>query len=191
MAVALAACSAGTEPGDDPTSPAAMPEATSSPTPDAAPASPTTDDAGADATSLTDGSTPVDIGTYAGTWVVTTVEGAVTTIDDPSASEVPSTWVIEPAGTGGASHVRSSATTDERDMCLSLPGPDTVTLAFCDPADATQLFDVASLDQPEQVNISHAEGYLASDPDGGLSVVPDPGSPASVFTLTARTAAEG
>lgn len=140
---------------------------------------------------LLDGSTLVDIGTYEGTWLVTTVEGAVTTIDDPAGSEVPSTWVIEPAGSTGLVQVRSSATTDDRDLCLTLPGDDVVSVQECDDADPDQQFDVAALDQPEQVNISNPNGYLVSDPEGGVAVEPDPSSPASVFTLTGRGAAAG
>jgi hypothetical protein len=142
-----------------------------------------------DAGPLFDGSTLVDLQTYAGTWVATTAEGAVTTIDDPAASEVPSTWVIEPADAEGAYHLVSSATTDDREMCLTLPGDDVVNVSTCDPADAGQQLSIASLDQVEQVNISNANGYLVSDPEGGLAVEPDPSSPASVFTLVERGAA--
>ncbi len=140
-----------------------------------------------DAGPLVDGSTLVDLQTYAGTWVVTTVEGAVTTIDDPAAAEVPSTWMIEPAD-AGTFHLVSSATTDDRDMCLTLPGNDVVGVDFCDAADVGQQLRIASLDQVEQVNISNDTGYLVSDLEGGLAVEPDPSSPASVFTLVERGA---
>lgn len=192
LALALAACGTDDASGDGATTPAATPDGMTSPTPDAPTPTPTSDDAGGtDPAALTDGTTLVDIATYASTWVVTTVEGAVTTLENPSASEVPYTWVIEPAGAEGTSLVRSSATTDDRDMCLNLPGDDVVGLTECDPADPNQQLRVASLDQPEQVNLSNESGYLVADPEGGLAVAAEPGSPASVFTLTARGPSEG
>ena len=192
LALALAACGTDDASGDGATTPAATPDGMTSPTPDAPPPTPTSDDAGGtDPAALTDGSTLVDIATYASTWVVTTVEGAVTTLENPSTSEVPYTWVIEPAGAEGTSLVRSSATVDERDLCLSLPGADVVGLAECDDANPTQPLRVVSLAPPEQVNISNDNGYLVADQEGGLAVESEPGSPASVFTLTARGPAEG
>ncbi|UCN13450.1 hypothetical protein LFM56_11020 [Cellulomonas iranensis] len=191
LALALAACGTDDASGDGATTPAATPDGMTSPTPEAPTPTPTSDDAGTDPAALTDGSTLVDIATYASTWVVTTVEGAVTTLENPSTSEVPYTWVIEPAGAEGTSLVRSSATTDDPDMCLNLPGDDVVGLAECDPADPHQQLRVTALDRPEQVNVSNDNGYLVADQEGGLAVEPEPGSPASVFTLTARGPAAG
>lgn len=132
------------------------------------------------------GGDPVDIRTYETTWLITTAEGAVTTIDDPALSEVPSDWTLVAAGTDAEYLVRSGATTDGQEMCLTLPGDDVVGVEVCDPASADQQFRVVSLDQPEQVNISNENGYLVSDPEGGVAVQPDPSSPASVFTLVPR-----
>ncbi|MFB9954489.1 hypothetical protein [Cellulomonas denverensis] len=186
IAVAVPACTADPEPTAAGGSTPAQQDTPDTPdTPDA----PDTPAGGGNA--LLDGSTLVDIGTYEGTWLVTTVEGAVTTIDDPAGSELPSTWVIEPAGSTGMVQVRSSATTDDREQCLALPGDDVVSVATCDDTDPAQQFEVTALDRPEQVNISNANGYLVSDPEGGVAVEPDPASPASVFTLTERGAAAG
>jgi len=134
--------------------------------------------------------TAYDIQTYESTWLVTTTEGAVTTVEDPSASEVPSTWTIASGGTDGMVQLVSSATTDDQEMCLTLPGADVVSVNPCDPADAGQWLRLGELDQPEQVNISNENGYLVSDPEGGVTVAADPSSPASVFTLVESAAAD-
>ncbi len=133
----------------------------------------------------TEQGTAYDIQTYESTWLVTTAEGAVTTVADPSAAEVPSTWTITSGGTDGMVQLVSSATTDDQQMCLTLPGADVVSVNPCDPADAGQWLKLGELDQPEQVNISNENGYLVSDPEGGVAVATDPSSPASVFTLVA------
>ncbi|GIG36309.1 hypothetical protein [Cellulomonas pakistanensis] len=136
------------------------------------------------------GTNQVDIQTYGGEWVTTTVEGGVTTVADPAeAGGVPTTWVIEP--NGATFQVRTTATTDGQPSCLSLPGDDVVSVATCDPAAPDQQLDVATLDQPDQVNISSAAGVVVADQEGGLALEPDPSSPASVFTLVDRGVAEG
>lgn len=139
---------------------------------------------------LLDGTRQVDLQTYGGEWVATTAEGGVTTVADPAeAGGVPTTWVFQPTGT--TFQVRTTATTDGQPSCLSLPGDDVVTVAPCDPAAPDQQLDVATLDQPDQVNISSAAGVVVADQEGGLALEPDPSSPASVFTLVDRGAAEG
>lgn len=136
------------------------------------------------------GTRQVDLQTYGGEWVTTTAEGGVTTVADPAeAGGVPTTWVFQPTGT--TFQVRTTATTDGQPSCLSLPGDDVVTVAPCDPAAPDQQLDVATLDQPDQVNISSAAGVVVADQEGGLALDPDPSSPASVFTLVDRGAAEG
>ena len=120
--------------------------------------------------------------------MTTTVEGGVTTVTDPAeAGGVPTTWVFEP--TGSAFQVRTVATTDAEPSCLSIPGDGVVTVATCDPAAADQQIQVATLDQPDQVNISSEAGVVVADQEGGLAIEPDPSSPASVFTLVDRGAA--
>ena len=140
---------------------------------------------------LLDGTRQVDVQTYGGEWVTTTVEGGVTTVADPAeAGGVPTTWVFEPLD-GGMFQVRTTATTDGQSSCLSVPGDDVVSVATCDPAAPDQQLDVATLDQPEQVNISATAGVVVADQEGGLALDPDPSSPASVFTLVDRGPAEG
>ena len=186
LVAGTAACSGGDaeaeETGTDATTPA--PEAT------------TPEDADGDATTpagggLLDGTRLVDIQTYGAEWVTTTVEGGVTTVADPAeAGGVSTTWVFTPLD-DGTFQVRTTATTDGQSSCLSLPGDDVVTVATCDEAAADQRLDVGALDQPEQVNISSAAGVVVADQEGGLALDPDPSSPASVFTLVDRGAAEG
>lgn len=163
------------------------------PAPDTAPTTPAGDGADDAATApgdLLGGTQQVDIQTYGGEWVTTTVEGGVTTVADPAeAGGVATTWVIEP--NGGAFQVRTTTTTDGQPSCLSVPGDDVVTVAPCDPAAPDQQLDVATLDQPDQVTISSAAGVVVADQEGGLAVEADPSSPASVFTLVDRGAAEG
>lgn len=86
--------------------------------------------------------------------------------------------------------MRTTATIDGQPSCLSLPGDDVVSIATCDPAAPDQQLDVATLDQPDQVNISSAAGVVVADQEGGLALDPDPSSPASVFTLVHRGPAE-
>lgn len=184
LVVGTSACTGGTAEAEDTadTTPAPDPVATTADT-----------GAGDDATAggdLLDGSRQVDIQTYGGEWVTTTVEGGVTTVADPAeAGGVPTTWVFQPAGT--TFQVRTTATTGGQPSCLSLPGDDVITVAPCDPAAPDQQLDVGTLDQPEQVNISSAAGVVVADQEGGLALDPDPSSPASVFTLVDRGAAEG
>jgi hypothetical protein len=187
LVVGTSACTGGTAEAEDTTDTAPAPD----------PVTTTTDDAGADGAATTPaggdllaGTHQVDIQTYGGEWVTTTVEGGVTTVADPAeAGGVPTTWVFEP--TGDAFPVRTTATTDGQPSCLSLPGDDVITVAPCDPAAPDQQLDVATLDQPDQVNISSAAGVVVADQEGGLALDPDPSSPASVFTLVDRGAAEG
>jgi hypothetical protein len=167
-------------------------------TPAPEPATTTTEEAGADDTASAGTSTDdplagtrqVDVQTYGGEWVTTTVEGGVTTVADPAeAGGVSSTWVFEPSG--ATFQVRTTATTDGQPSCLSLPGDDVITVAPCDPVAPDQQLEVATLDQPDQVTISSAAGVVVADQEGGLALEADPSSPASVFTLVDRGAAEG
>jgi hypothetical protein len=165
----------------------------SAPTPEAAT---TSDAAGGDTASapgpdaLLAGTRQVDIQTYGGEWVTTTVEGGITTVADPAeAGGVPTTWVFDPNGAGF--QVRTTATTDGQPSCLSLPGDDVITVAPCDPSAPDQQIDVATLDRPDQVNLSSTAGVVVADQEGGLALEPDPSSPASVFTLVDRGTAEG
>ena len=189
LVVGTSACTGGTAEAEEA-------EDTTDTTPAPDPVATTADTgAGDDATApaggdLLDGTRQVDIQTYGGEWVTTTVEGSVTTVADPAeAGGVPTTWVFEPTGT--TFQVRTTATTDGQPSCLSLPGDDVIAVAPCDPAAPDQQLDVAALDQPEQVNISSAAGVVVADQEGGLALDPDPSSPASVFTLVDRGAAEG
>lgn len=186
LVVGASACTGGSAEAED--------TADTAPAPDPVT---TTTDSGADddATApaggdLLAGTNQVDMQTYGGEWVTTTAEGGVTTVADPAeAGGVPTTWVFQPTGT--TFQVRTTATTDGQPSCLSLPGDDVVTVAPCDPAAPDQQLDVATLDQPDQVNISSAAGVVVADQEGGLALEPDPSSPASVFTLVDRGAAEG
>ncbi|WP_147795618.1 hypothetical protein [Cellulomonas sp. Y8] len=184
LVVGTSACTGGTAEAEDTTDTAPAPDPVA-----------TTADAGAgdDATvggDLLDGTHQVDIQAYGGEWVTTTAEGGVTTVADPAeAGGVPTTWVFQPTGT--TFQVRTTATTDGQPSCLSLPGDDVITVAPCDPAAPDQQLDVTALDQPEQVNVSSAAGVVVADQEGGLALDPDPSSPASVFTLVDRGAAEG
>ena len=186
LVVGASACTGGTAEAEDTTGTAPAPD----------PVATTADTgAGGDATAptggdLLGGTRQVDIQTYGGEWVTTTVEGGVTTVADPAeAGGVPTTWVFQPSGT--TFQVRTTATTDGQPSCLSLPGDDVITVAPCDPAAPDQQLDVATLDQPEQVNISSAAGVVVADQEGGLALDPDPASPASVFTLVDRGGAQG
>lgn len=189
LVVGTSACTGGSS--DDDT------EATGTTAP--APDSGTTTGADDDADSDDDATAPgendllagthqVDIQTYGGEWVTTTVEGGVTTVTDPAeAGGVPTTWVFEP--NGSAFQVRTVATTDAEPSCLSIPGDGVVTVATCSPAAADQQIQVGTLDQPDQVNISSEAGVVVADQEGGLAIEADPSSPASVFTLVDRGAA--
>jgi hypothetical protein len=182
LVAGTAACTGGTAEAED-TAPAPEPATTAAdPAEDAATTAPATDDP-------LSGTRQVDIQTYGGEWVTTTVEGGVTTVADPAeAGGVPTTWVFEPSG--ATFHVRTTATTDGQPSCLSLPGDDVITVAPCDPAAPDQQLEVATLDQPDQVNISSAAGVVVADQEGGLALEADPSSPASVFALVDRGAAE-
>jgi hypothetical protein len=183
LVVGTAACTGGTAEAED-TTPAPEPATTADdPAEDATTTAPATDDPLA-------GTRQVDIQTYGGEWVTTTVEGGVTTVADPAeAGGVSTTWVFEPSG--ATFQVRTTATTDGQPSCLSLPGDDVITVAPCDPAAPDQQLEVATLDQPDQVNISSAAGLVVADQEGGLALEADPSSPASVFTLVDRGAAQG
>jgi hypothetical protein len=183
LVVGTAACTGGTAEAEDTTTPAPEPATTAdAPAEDTATTAPATDDPLA-------GTRQVDIQTYGGEWVTTTVEGGVTTVADAAeAGGVPTAWVFEPSGT--TFQVRTTATTDGQSSCLSLPGDDVITVAPCDPAAPDQQLEVATLDQPDQVNISSAAGVVVADQEGGLALEADPSSPASVFTLVDRGAAE-
>jgi hypothetical protein len=185
LVVGTAGCSGGEAEaeGSDVSSPAPTPVTTTEDAVAGTTPSPASD-------GLLAGTRQVDIQTYGGEWVTTTVEGGVTTVADPAeAGGVPTTWVFEPNST--TFQVRTTATTDGEPSCLSLPGDDIITVTPCDPAAPDQQLDVATLDQPEQVNISSAAGVVVADQEGGLALEPDPSSPASVFTLVDRGAAEG
>lgn len=151
----------------------------------------TTDPASPDTkTDLLDGTRAVDLQTYGGQRVTTTVEGGVRTVTDPAeAGGVPTTWVVQPLD-GGGFQLRSTATTDGQSPCLSSPGDNVLTIAPCNPAAAAQRLDVVTLDQPDQVNISSAAGFIVATPTNELSLAPDPTSPASVFTLIDRGPAD-
>lgn len=186
LVVGTSACTGGDDDTESTgtTAPAPDPVTTTDPADDGA-----DDDASAPAgDDLLAGTHQVDIQTYGGEWVTTTVEGGVTTVTDPAeAGGVPTTWVFEP--NGSAFQVRTVATTDAEPSCLSIPGDGVVTVATCDPAAADQQIQVGTLDQPDQVNISSEAGIVVADQEGGLAIEPDPSSPASVFTLVDRGAA--
>ncbi|NHT16758.1 hypothetical protein [Cellulomonas sp. IC4_254] len=185
LVVGTSACTGGDAEADSTTGSTQAPDpvATSMPGSDEATSTAAADDP-------LGGTRQVDLQTYGGEWVTTTAEGGVTTVADPAeAGGVPTTWVFQPTGT--TFQVRTTATTDGQPSCLSLPGDDVVTVAPCDPAAPDQQLDVATLDQPDQVNISSAAGVVVADQEGGLALDADPSSPASVFTLVDRGAAEG
>jgi hypothetical protein len=183
LVVGTAACTGGTAEAEDAAPAPEQATTAADPAEDATTTAPATDDPLA-------GTRQVDIQTYGGEWVTTTVEGGVTTVADPAeAGGVPTTWVFEPSG--ATFQVRTTATTDGQPSCLSLPGDDVITVAPCDPAAPDQQLEVATLDQPDQVNISSAAGVVVADQEGGLALEADPSSPASVFTLVDRGAAEG
>lgn len=190
LVAGTAACSGGDADADDTTTTDA-----SAPAPAPEPATGSTDAGGATTPAsgggVLDGTRQVDIQTYGSAWVTTTAEGGVTTVTDPAeAGGVPTTWVFEPLD-GGMYQVRTTATTDGEGQCLSVPGDGVVTVATCDAAAVDQQLQVAALDQPEQVNISTSAGVVVADQEGGLAIDPDPSSPASVFTLVDRGAAQG
>lgn len=184
LVVGTSACTGGDAEAETTTgtTPAPDPVATSVPGSDDATSAAAADD-------LLGGSRQVDLQTYGGEWVTTTAEGGVTTVADPAEAGVPTTWVFQP--TGSTFQVRTTTTTDGQPSCLSLPGDDVITVAPCDPAAPDQQLDVATLDQPDQVNISSTAGVVVADQEGGLALDADPSSPASVFTLVDRGAAEG
>jgi hypothetical protein len=186
----LAACTDGSEESQGaPSSEPPAPSPTSSPgagAPDAPTDSPTPTDSPAptDDEALLDGTREVDVLTYADLWVTTTVEGGLTTVPDREESELPTTWVIEPAtGDDDRYLLRSTATADDRDLCLDAPGDGVLGLAECDGASPTQHLDIGTTDRADEVNISTADGYLLADPDGGLELAPDAASPGTVFSL--------
>lgn len=187
LGLGLTACTAGTqEPAASPVPRSTAPE----PSPTAEPTTePTAPSSPADGAALVDGTRQVDVQTYGGLWVATSVEGGITTVADPAASAVPTTWVVEPvapAGGGARALLRSTATVDDRDLCLNTPGDGVLGLETCDPASPSQQLAVGATDQPDRVNITTADGYLVAAPDGGLALAPDAASPGTVFTLVDR-----
>lgn len=194
LGLGLTACTGAGEPQDSPAPGTTAPSPDDSPTPEQ-PDAPTDPPAPSDDDqAIFDGSRQVDVLTYGDLWVTTTVEGGLTTVDDRDASELPTTWVIEPATGDGADDdarhlLRSTATVDGRDMCLNAPGDGALGLAECDASAPSQQLDIGSTDRPDDVNISTADGYLLAEPDGGLSLAPDPASPGTVFSLEDQGAA--
>lgn len=189
MALVLAGCSSGAD-GDNPTSPSPSPtsETTAStpePTPEeTAPASPEPTERAAD-TTLIDGSQKVEIQSYAGTYLAPTVEGGVALVSDPTSNEVPAQWIIGPVEAGGGDfQLTTAALTDGEPMCLTVPVSGDPSLASCDPADASQLFSVTTLDRADQVSVSNEAGHLGVSADGGsLTVDPTGEEVSSTFTL--------
>lgn len=188
LGLGLAACTDGSEESQGaPSSEPPAPSPTSSPSPggpDAPTDPPTSTSSPTDDEALLDGTRQVDVLTYGDLWVTTTVEGGLTTVPDPEESELPTTWVIDPAtGDDDRYLLRSTATADDRDLCLEAPGDGVLGLAECDGASPSQQLDIGTTDRPDEVNISTADGYLLADPDGGLALAPDAASPGTVFSL--------
>lgn len=124
------------------------------------------------------------IQTYASTYLAPTVEGGVAVIDDPASSEVPATWTISSVGDGQGYQVATVALTDGQPACLTLVEGGDPTTSSCDPAAVSQIFDVVTLDRPEQVAISSEAGHLGVDTASGtLTVFPSGDQLSSTFTL--------
>jgi hypothetical protein len=190
VALALAGCSPAAD-GDSSSSASSSPTSettapTSEPTEEdtAATSEPTEDAAGG---TLLDGSQEVEIESYAGTYLAPTVEGGVALVEDPAANDVPAQWIIGPVEGGGDGYqLTTVALTDGEPSCLTLADGADPSLGSCDPADASQVFGVATLDSPEQVSISNEAGTLAVDAESGsLTVHPDGAEVSSTFTLAA------
>lgn len=187
VALALAGCSADAA-GDDPASSSSPTSEATTPTPEPTPedSAPEPTEGAADG-SLTDGSQELEIESYAGTFLAPTVEGGLALIEDPAANEVPAQWIIGPVEAGGDDfQLTTVALTDGEPSCLTLSDGGDPALATCDPADASQVFGVTTLDRPEQVSISNEAGVLAVDAESGsLTVHPDGADVSSTFTLAA------
>lgn len=189
--LALAGCSSDSDGGTATTaSPASGPTTTSDEaTEPAAPETATTDPAeSTDDGALMDGTQPVDIQSYAGTYLAPTVEGGVALVPDPAANEVPAQWVVTPVDAGGVTYqVTTVALTDGEPSCLAVPTDGDPSLATCDAADPDQVFVVTPLDSPEQVALTTAAGYLGVDTESGNLTVYETGDQlSSTFTLVAQ-----
>lgn len=189
--LALAGCSSDSDGGTATTaSPASEPTTTSDEASEpAAPETATTDPAeGADDGGLMDGNQPVDIQSYAGTYLAPTVEGGVALVPDPAANEVPAQWVVTPVDAGGVTYqVTTVALTDGEPSCLSVAMDADPSLASCDEQDPGQVFVVTPLDSPEQVALTTAAGYLGVDTESGNLTVYETGDQlSSTFTLVAQ-----
>ena len=160
-------------PTDDATEPAAPETATTEPAEG-------TEDGG-----LMDGTQPVDIQSYAGTYLAPTVEGGVALVPDPAANEVPAQWVVTPLPSGGTGYqIVTVAETDGEPSCLAVAMDADPSLASCDEQDPDQVFVVSPLDSPEQVALTTAAGYLGVDTESGNLAVYDTGDQlSSTFTL--------
>jgi hypothetical protein len=178
----LAGCSSDSD-GDTATtaSPASEPATTSAETSEpAAPETATTDPAeSTDDGALMDGNQPVDIQSYAGTYLAPTVEGGVALVPDPAANEVPAQWIVTPGY-----QIVTVAETDGEPSCLAVAMDADPSLASCDEQDPDQVFVVSPLDSPEQVALTTAAGYLGVDTESGNLAVYDTGDQlSSTFTL--------
>ncbi|KQT96351.1 hypothetical protein [Sanguibacter sp. Leaf3] len=186
--LALAGCSSDSDGGTATTaSPASEPATTSAETSEpAAPETATTDPAeSTDDGALMDGNQPVDIQSYAGTYLAPTVEGGVALVPDPAANEVPAQWVVTPLPSGGTGYqIVTVAETDGEPSCLAVAMDADPSLASCDEQDPDQVFVVSPLDSPEQVGLTTAAGYLGVDTESGNLAVYDTGDQlSSTFTL--------
>lgn len=187
----LAGCSSDSDGGTATTaSPASEPTTTSAETSEpAAPETATTDPAeSTDDGALMDGTQPVDIQSYAGTYLAPTVEGGVALVPDPAANEVPAQWVVTPLPSGGTGYqIVTVAETDGEPSCLAVAMDADPSLASCDEQDPDQVFVVSPLDSPEQVALTTAAGYLGVDTESGNLAVYDTGDQlSSTFTLVAQ-----
>lgn len=137
---------------------------------------------------LMDGNQPVDIQSYAGTYLAPTVEGGVGLVPDPAANEVPAQWVVTPVEGGGVGYqIVTVAETDGEPSCLAVPFGGEPSLATCDAEDTDQVFVVTPLDSPEQVALTNPAGYLGVDTESGNLAVYDTGDQlSSTFTLVAQ-----
>jgi len=192
--LALVGCSSGDDDAattDPTTSAPTTDEAT--PTDDAsepaAPETATTEPAaGPEDGGLMDGTQPVDIQSYAGTYLAPTVEGGVALVPDPAANEVPAQWVVTPVEGGGIGYqIVTVAETDGEPSCLTVPSGGDPSTTSCDAEDTDQVFVVTPLDSPEQVALTNPAGYLGVDTESGNLAVYDTGDQlSSTFTLVAQ-----
>lgn len=156
------------------------------------PAAPETDATepaeGAEGGGLMDGTTEVDIQSYAGTYLAPTVEGGVALVPDPAANEVPAQWVVTPVEGGGSGYqVVTVAKTDGQPSCLTVPTGGDPSTTLCDAEDANQVFEVTPLDSAEQVAISSPAGHLGVDTESGNLAVYETGDQlSSTFTLVTQ-----